>query len=150
MSTNASGLISGFSSSTDQAVRAVLFVTDSVERELLERYVRNRSTDVVAFEALEAALSHAAPTDVVVLRLTNSTGAAPVEIARQRLSDVSILALSEDAQTAIAAYRLGADIVAQLPMDLDLLCCKIEVLTQRARRLLPQQNPDVSGVAASG
>lgn len=154
MSTNASGLNSGFSSLSDRAsepaARALLFVTDPVERELLERYIRNRSTDVIAFEALEAALSQAAPADVVVLRLTASTGAAPVEIARQRLSSVSVLALAEDAQTAIAAYRLGADIVAQLPMDLDLLCCKIEVLAQRARQLLPQQNPDVNGVAASG
>lgn len=154
MSTNASGLNSGFSSLSDRAsepaARALLFVTDPVERELLERYIRNRSTEVIAFEALEAALSQAAPADVVVLRLTASTGAAPVEIACQRLSSVSVLALAEDAQTAIAAYRLGADIVAQLPMDLDLLCCKIEVLAQRARRLLPQQNPDVNGVAASG
>jgi len=141
MSIHASDPVSGFSS-----LKAVLVAGDSVERELLERYIRNRSTDVVAFEGLEAALSHAASADVVVLRLTDSTGAAPVEIARRRLSNVPILALSEDAKTAIAAYRLGADIVAQLPMDLDLLCCTIEVLAQRP----PQQNPDVNGVAASG
>lgn len=128
----------------------MLFCIDSVERELLERYIRNRSTDVVAFAALEAALFHAASTDVLVLRLTASTGAAPVEIARQHLSDVSILALAEDAQTAIAAYRRGADIVAQVPMDLDLLCCKIEVLAQRAWRLVPQHESGSEGAPAGG
>lgn len=138
---SASASINRYSSVPDRpraaVARAVLFSSDPVERELLERYITRHGRDVHAFGVLGAALSDTAPTDILVLRLTKTTGAAPVEIARERLPDGSILALAEDPQTAIAAYRSGADIVAQLPIDLDLLCSTIDALVYRGMRAMP-------------
>ena len=120
--------------------KAVLYSHDPVVRELLSRYIARDGTEVVALGALGEAISTAAPGDVLVVVLAKATGAEPVRVARQSRPRGPILALSEDAQAAIAAYGFGADIVALLPIDLDLLCCKIAILAQREAKLLGAGN----------
>lgn len=111
-----------------------LFAGDPVEREVLRRYVSNRGANVRDFAELRDALESVTDGDILVLRLTATSGAVPVEMTRQKGIRLPVLALADNAEVSIAAYRHGADIVAQLPMDMDLLCCTIDVLAGRAER----------------
>jgi DNA-binding response OmpR family regulator len=111
---------------------ASLFAIDPIEREVLRRYMTNRGAAVRDSATLPQALESSDGVQAIVLRLTSTTGAVPVEMVRQRGITLPVLALADRADVSIAAYRHGADIVAQLPLDLDLLCCTVDVLVRRA------------------
>ena len=129
---------------TKVAASVVLFSSDGVERRMIERYLAARGATVLSSGDVVEAIQHLDEADVLVLRLDGES-AAPVAHAREYDVDRPILVLVDNPAVGILAYRWGADIVAQLPMDLDLLCCKVEVLAARhaGRRPQPSAPPRV-------
>ena len=112
--------------------RVCLFADDPVERDVIRRYLTRKGAFVDDFDQIPDALDSSREAEVLVLRLSTLLGAVPVEMARQKRLALPILALADNAEVSIAAYRHGADIVVQIPTDLDLMCCVIDVLAARA------------------
>jgi DNA-binding response OmpR family regulator len=115
---------------SEDVAQVVLFGEDEFELRMIERYLSHRGFSVTRTQSLTALAESA---DVIVTRLSATTGPALLHAARDQHPGLPFLGLTDDPETAMAAYRAGADIVAQLPIDLDLLCCKVAVLVARSR-----------------
>ena len=117
--------------------RVLVIDTDAERRDLLADVVtraggRPTIADTGA-DTLER-LADSAPECVLVADLPDGSARAFIAWARPRFPEMAIVAVGDGAKDATELYHAGADLVAPMPLDADLLGAKLAAAMRTAQR----------------
>jgi DNA-binding NtrC family response regulator len=114
----------------------ILDIDDDRAAVLTDVVARAGGQHVLASTAAEAAeqLQAGNCACLLVSTVADTTPEAFVAQARELSPDMAIVALAEGARESTALYHAGADLVAELPLDADLLGAKLGAAIRSASR----------------
>ena len=111
--------------------------TDTDRRELLaDAVTRAGGRPAVADTGAEtiARLDANTPDCLLVADLPDGSSRALIQWARPRFPEMAIVAVAEGAKEQTELYHAGADLVAPMPLDADLLGAKLAAAMRSAQR----------------
>jgi DNA-binding response OmpR family regulator len=119
------------------APRVLVIDGDSDRRDLLTDVVtRSGGRPEIAATGAETIelLAAQAPECLLVASLPDGTARAFIGWARPRYPAVAIVAIADGVQESTELYHAGADLVAPMPLDADLLGAKLAAAMRSAQR----------------